>query len=87
MGSRLMPLICEMHLINDAINDIGRIFKALAKCHGDEYRALERRIEDIAGGGKVSRSEVHWLDPERCMLEPPIELKEIIHEARRLEVI
>ena len=45
MAQLLTRLICEVDLLSDAFADMERIFRALATCHGQQFRALENRIE------------------------------------------
>jgi hypothetical protein len=87
MATTTLTLACEMDLIGDAIADLQTIFEALATCHGSAYRELERRIEDLVGGGSFSAPKSHWIGGGRIVFEPPEEFKAIIADARALGVI
>jgi hypothetical protein len=76
MATTTLTLACEMDLIGDAI-----------ACHGSAYRELERRIEDLVGGGSFSAPKSHWIGGGRIVFEPPEEFKAIIADARALGVI
>lgn len=50
MASVGLLLTAEMELVHDALADIEQIMRALVKCHGQPYRALERRVEQFMDG-------------------------------------
>lgn len=88
MASSTLTLTAEMDLVHDAIAEIEVIFRALAKCHGHQYRALERRIERLMDGESgLSEPCTHWIGAGRFIIEPFPEMKAIIRDARALEVI
>ncbi|WP_131522920.1 hypothetical protein [Nitrobacter sp. Nb-311A] len=75
-------------MIYDAIADVERIFRALATCHGQQYRALERRIERLLDGEtKLSDPATHYIGAGRIVFEPSPEIKSIICDARDMGVI
>jgi len=74
--------------VQDALADIERIFKALAKRHGPHYRDLERRIEKLCDGPQAwSSAKAHCIGDCRYVMEPPAALKAIVRDARTLGVI
>jgi len=83
MAKLVHSLIFETDLLHDALADIERVFRALGRCHGTQFRALERKIETLA----VSAPKMHYLGEGRHVVEPPSEIKAIISEARALGVI
>lgn len=88
MASCTLTLTAEMDLVHDAIAEIEVIFRALAKCHGQQYRALERRIERlIDDADDLGEPRMHWIGGGRFIIEPFPEMKAIICGARELGVI
>jgi len=45
MATTTMSITIETSIFNKAISDLAFIHRALARCHGDGYRRLDRRIE------------------------------------------
>lgn len=88
MAQAVMSLTIEMDLLFDAIGDIERIFGALSTCHGQKYRALERRIENLIGDDvALSDLKLRDLGIDRFIVEPPVEVTAIVRRARDLGVI
>lgn len=88
MASCVLTLTAEMELVHDAIGDIERVFRALAKFHGHSYRALEQRIERLMDGeAEMGEPRTHWIGGGRLVFEPYPEMKAIICEARALGVL
>lgn len=88
MASCTVTLTAEMDLVHDALSDIELIFRTLAKCHGQQYRTLERRIERLFDAADdLGEPRTHWIGGGRFIIEPFPEMKAIIRDARALEVI
>lgn len=88
MASRTIALTAEIDLVHDAIRQIEVVFRALAKCHGQQYRALERRIERLMDDeSDLGEPRVHFIGGGCFIIEPFPEMKAIIREARTLGVI
>lgn len=88
MAQLVVSLTAEMELIHDAIADVERIFRALATCHGQQYRDLEKRIECLLEGEtKVSDPVTHYIGGGRIVVEPFPEFKSIVRDAREMGVI
>ena len=88
MAMATCSLRFEMDLIHDAIADIERIMRALVKCHGQPYRSLERRIENLVEGEiDLSAPAFHVIEPGLYAVDVWPEVKAIIAEARKLQVI
>lgn len=88
MAQLLTTLICEVDLMSDAVADMERIFRALATCHGRQFRALEKRIERLLNGEtKLSDPTAHNIGGGRIVFEPFPEIKSIVRDAREMGVI
>lgn len=88
MAQLIVTLTAETDLISDAVADLERIFRALSKCHGQQYRALEKRIERLGEDETVlSEPRTHWIGEGHIVFEPWPEVKAIIRDARGLGVI
>jgi len=88
MAQLFRTLTCEVDLIRDAVADVERIFRALATCHGQKYRALEKRIERLIDGEtKLSDPMTHYIGDGRIIFEPFPEVKSIIRDAHAMGVI
>jgi len=88
MAQLITTLTAETELIHDAIDDLQRIMRALIKCHGYDFRALERRIEALMEGEvEWGEPRSHWIGGGRIVFEPFPVMKEIIRDARALGVI
>lgn len=88
MANLTVTLRVEPELLQDAFEDVIRIFEALARRHGPDYRALERRIEDIIEERvQISIPQPHDLGGAHYILLPPPEIAAIIRDARVLGVI
>lgn len=85
MAIATVTLRAELDLVHDAIDDIERIFRSLATCHGEKYRRLERRIETLyevdTAWGDV---KTHMLAGGVLVFEPWAVLQDIIRDARDL---
>ena len=71
----------------DALDLVVSIHRALARRHGDQFRALERRIETIIETGDLGTTEHHDLGDGQFELSAPSKLTALIREARALGVI
>ena len=88
MARLVLTLTAETELISDAVADVERISRALAKFHGDAFRKLESRIVRVIDGEEpMSPPIAHWIGQGRVVFEPPAEIKAIIRDARELRVI
>ena len=88
MARLVWTLTAETELISDAVADVERIFRALAKFHGDAFRKLESRVDRLIDGEEpMSPPTVHWIGQGRVVFEPSAEIKAIIRDARELGVI
>lgn len=88
MAQLFTMLTCEVDLISDAVADMERIFRALATCHGQQFRALEKRIERLVDGEtKLSDPTTHHIGGGRIVFEPFPEIRSIIRDARAMGVI
>ncbi len=88
MAQLLTRLICEVDLLSDAFADMERIFRALATCHGQQFRALENRIDRLVDGEtKLSEPATHYIGAGRIVFEPFPEIKSIIRDARDMGII
>ena len=84
MARVLLALHVEIELLEDAISEIERVHRALARRHGDAFRALDRRIEIACETG--AEPDIRSLGADRLIALPPVEWREIIAEATRLGV-
>lgn len=88
MARLVLTLTAETELISDAVADVDRIFRALAKFHGDAFRELECRIDRLVDVEEpMSPPTAHWIGQGHVVFEPPSEIKAIIRDARALGVI
>lgn len=71
----------------DALDLVIAAHRALASRHGDQFRALERRIETIIETGDMGTTEHHNLGDGQFELSAPSKLTELIRDARALGVI
>lgn len=71
----------------DALDLVIAAHKALTMRHGDEFRALERRIEATIESGDLGKIEHHDLGEGQFELSAPSKLTELIRDARALGVI
>jgi len=76
-----LHLEIETDLLDDAIAELVRIHQALAYRHGDAFRALDRRIEEIAEGGLPEAPMLESLGGGRFVAIPPAALLALIAEA------
>lgn len=88
MARVVMSLSVETDATSDVAGDLAFIFGALATRHGDEFRALQRRIETLLEEGLPEGCvSLRRLDDATLIAVPDGELKAIIIEARRLSII
>jgi len=88
MAQLVRTLTVEMDLVGDAIDDVERIFRALARKHGPAFRALEREVERLMNGdAELSPPPFHHIGGGCYVAEPYPELAAIVREARALGVI
>jgi hypothetical protein len=88
MAQILCTLTAELELCYDAVAEIEMIMRALVKCHGAQYRAIERRIEQLMDGETSwGEPKAHSIGEGRFIFEPWPQMKAIIAEARGLGVI
>lgn len=84
-------IAAEMDALHDAVRLLCDVHAALARRHGDRFRALERRIESLMDNFPLSDADLHFLDSEEggAMLftfTVPTALRDLLDEARRLGV-
>jgi N-acetylglucosamine kinase-like BadF-type ATPase len=87
MAMVTLTLSVETELVHDAADLLERIDRALAKRHGEAFRALDRRLDALAESGNLVAPEMVDLEPGRFVMVPSDELKSIIAEAKKLGVI
>lgn len=81
----MVTIRLETDAIADAADLISKIRDALRRRHGDQFRALERRIEALPDAGDAP--QVQGLDRLTLIATPPQAWTDIIAEAVRLGVI
>ena len=86
-----MAVICsmtvEMHSAYDLLEDVMHVHRALARRHGPQFRALERRIEALPKASTdAGFIESHYLGDGRFMVTLGPVVTEILRDARRLGV-
>lgn len=84
-GGLLVTLRLETDAIADAAELIRKIRDALQQRHGDDFRALGRKIEALPDSADPSIVQV--LDHQTLITTPPQAWADIIAEAVRLGVI
>jgi len=88
MAATTVTLIAETELFQDAIADVQRVFEALATRHGPQFRALERRIEDVIEERRpLSAPKFHHIGDGHYVIAPPVEIMAIIRDAKKTGVI
>lgn len=87
MAQTTMTLTCEMEEMHDAIASLKDIHGRLAKMHGDDFRKLDRMIENLLDGCSSGFVEIHWLGGGKMMAAPKGDFTAIFAEARRLGII
>lgn len=90
MATTRIAVQWETEAVIDAFGEMHRVVRALAKCHGQRFRDLDRRIDDllesVADGTKKYVLGCKWLGTH-CVFTPPAEVTAILRDARRLGVI
>jgi hypothetical protein len=81
-----LTLTVESELIYDALDTLARIHAALARRHGDKFRALERDIERLADE-RLTLRDPHPLGDGWFIFEPPAQFTSMIDRANALGVI
>lgn len=81
----LMKLSLETDLVADAARDLLAVHAAIGKRHGDQFRALDRRL--MALPIDAGKPGLHALEPGLLVATPPQEWLDILAEARRLGLI
>lgn len=77
MARLVLTLTAETELISDAVADVDRIFRALAKFHGPAFRKLERRVDRLINGEEqMSPPTYHWIGQGHVVFEPSSEIKQ-----------
>lgn len=83
-------IVCrfETDLVHDAVDTLLRVHQALTHRHGERFRSLERRVEEVfeqdARGSSIG---VASLDGGVVLLTPPLAWRALITEARTMGVI
>lgn len=80
-----LSLIFELEPLHDAIGELGRLHRALARCHGERYRDMEDKIERMTE--KFPSPISHVLNDGRYILQAPEEVASILRQARQWGVI
>lgn len=75
----------ESELVTDAIRDLSMAYDAVIHRHGEAFRHLERRIEELVEA--PSGVELSAIADGRFVITPPAEWMAILAEAKRLGVI
>lgn len=73
--------------LSDTVFTISVVQERLAKCHGDQFRALDSRISRLMDEDYRRPEWQHKWVGEVYMIIGPDEMTDIIREARRLGVI
>lgn len=92
MAHAVPTLTLETDAVSDAMRELEAVAAALARRHGEAFRALDRRIGQMIGDddGGVDWSTcvaLHTLEPCREVMVPAGELMSVLNEARRLKVL
>jgi hypothetical protein len=80
MAQMISTITVETEILQDAVQESQRVHGALARCHGREFRDLERRLEAVA------EFKLHKVGG-RLVAAPSGELTAVLVEARRLGVL
>jgi hypothetical protein len=88
MAQTTLHFKLEFELLDDAVDQIARIDRALVNRHGSAFRDLERRIERLMEeGATCGREHLVALGPLRFVILPPREVTDLIDDAKRLGVL
>jgi hypothetical protein len=77
----------ETEFVQDAIDTVERIHKALTNRHGSPFRILEAEIEHLVDSGEVSAGDLVDLGEGILAAQPSATVIDIIRRARALGVI
>lgn len=80
-----LRITVETDAMTDALADFEAVQRALIKCHGSDFRRLERRVEAFMENPSDG-VEIHWVGGA-LLAAPKGEFTEILRDARRLGVI
>lgn len=87
MATEILSITVETEMLNDAIDELREIHTRLARRHGEQFRALDRMIEECLAKDMSSFFRVHWIEKTLGVLAPAGELARILRKARELKVI
>lgn len=86
MATGTLGLTIEAEPVYDAVDLLGRAHQALARRHGERFRALEREIEALADA-ELGLGDPHDLGDGHFIFAAPARLTALIAKARALGVI
>ena len=76
----------ETEPLQEGLEDVARIFSALAGKHGGVYRRLERDIDAIAERSAAYPPKIHHLGEGVFVVTPNVAWVQIIRRARALKI-
>lgn len=85
VGPLSVPI--DLEAVYDAVNLVVHIHEKLRFRHGDEFRRLERRIDELAEDGPELGNQIDPMVGGGLIVHAPQALTDVIIEARRLGVI